>query len=295
MVDGTLALSIPGLFLTCVQYFNLVQLGRNFTADFGSCLLRLRAIELRLHRWGKAAGITDEDFATRLQERYNDQEIQFAYNACRQIKKQLMRAKEDSQEMLEDNQKPEELELVDEIQQLEICGPKTTRARRFQDKVKSGYQTTLHFGSQAAVRSKWALYKKPQLEGLLSTISEHVTTLETLFPQQELALVTTEARELEPKVIETLAPITKESDPLLANALQAEYKRQGFRYEHIEVMGHAAPHLGSVYSEVPKSEGQTVYSNLKFGGNARGQAGNIYGYNPQQATGPSSGSPVFDD
>ena len=96
-------------------------------------------------------------------------------------------------------------------------------------------------------------------------------------------------------MIETLAPITKESDPLLANALQAEYKRQGFRYENIEVMGHAAPHLGNVYSEVPKSEGQIVYSGLKYGGNARGQAGNIYGYNPQQAPGASSSSPVFRD
>lgn len=279
MVDGTLALSIPGLFLTCVQYFTLVQLGRNFKNDFGSCLLQLRAIELRLQRWGRAAGITDatsEDFVKNLQERHTPQEIEFAYNACKHIKKQLSRAQEDSQDIVDENPGQEMLELVDEVQQLEICGPPTARASRVVNKLKSGYHSSLRFATKATSRTQWALYKKVDLEKLLAVIGEHVTTLEKLFPEQEKALVVAEAKDMEPEVMEALAPVLDSKDPL-ANAIQGV--REGIRYEDIEVMGFANPHLGSVYNGAPQNEGSVVFKGLRYGDHASGQAGNIYNYN----------------
>lgn len=115
MVEGTLALSIPGLFLTCVQYFVLLQLGRNFEADFGSCHLQLRWIELRLQRWGRAAGITaettEEDFLKEFEHNHDQNEVNLVFDTLEQIDVQLSRARQDSQSILQKNRNPAESTL----------------------------------------------------------------------------------------------------------------------------------------------------------------------------------------
>ena len=281
MAEGTIALSIPGLFLTCVQYFTLVRLGREFTNDFGSCLLQLRATELRLHRWGRAAGITDErsgTFVKQLQNTYTPQEITFAHNACKQIAKQLRRAKEDSEDMMNMNHGPEEPDVADELQRMEICAPKASRASRALEGIKAGYERSLRLTNSAAVRGKWALYKKAELTTLLNVIGEHVSTLEKLFPQEQRTLATAEATSMEKEAIKALAPITITNDPILAEALKSEAPRKGFSWDNIKSKGHAAVHLGHHYRNVPDNEGRTSYDGIDSGDYSTVHAGNYYGY-----------------
>lgn len=295
MASGTIALSIPGLFLTCVQYFTLVRLGREFTNDFGSCLLQLRATEIRLHRWGRAAGITDEHsetFVKQLQHTYTPQEIDFAHNACRQIEKQLRRAKEDSEEMMDKNHGPEEPDVADELRRMEICEPKASRASRALQSVKDGYVQSLRATSKAAVRGKWALYKKKELTDLLTVIGEHVATLEKLFPQQERDLAAAEATKMEREAIKILASITTARDPFLAEALRAEAPRKGYSWDDIKISGHATVHLGNNRrTENPNAAGSS-WSNLTSDGYAVVHAGDNIGYETllpamQSAYGPN--------
>lgn len=280
MVDGTLALSIPALFLTCVQYLSLIQLGRDFEDDFGFCVLELRAIELRLVRWGKAVGITDEqseDFVRKLEQDYTTQEAKFAQDACKQIVKQLARAQEDSKDISELNGDSKELVLIDEAQQLEQVEKKVARASRVQAKLKSGYKKSFDVTSKVFVRAKWALYKKDQLSNLLAAINKHVAQLESLFPRQSPDLAAVEAKDMEPEVIQTLKPIADAMDPLLSRALQVEAGRQGFIFENLEANDNARVQWGNNYGQVPQTEGRQVYRGIRSGGNSISQAGNNYG------------------
>lgn len=158
MVEGTIALSIPGLFLTCVQYFVLIQFGRNFEADFGSCYLQLRWIELRLQRWGRAAGITaettEEDFLKEFAHNHNQDEVDLVFDTLEQIDVQLSRARQDSQNILQKNRNPTELELINEVEQLQICEPKVALAHRFVAKVKSTYDRHVRLGTKIATQSR---------------------------------------------------------------------------------------------------------------------------------------------
>ena len=278
------ALAIPGLFLTCLEYFKLARLAHDFKEDFGDCLLTLRATEIRLHRWGNAAGITDEHsetFVKQLQSKYPPQEIVFAHNACKQILKKLSRAKEDSQDIMDMNHgAAEELEreTVDELERMQICGPKASRASRVLKSVKSGYERSHQFTERTTVRGKWALYKKTELTALVATIGEHVTTLETLFPQKERELAAAEATQMDRDTIELMAPISIATDPILEKALQAEAPAKGFSWDKVRLSGYATGHYGNNYATQPENEVGASWNDLEAKDHANMHAGMNYGY-----------------
>lgn len=280
MAEGTIALSIPGLVLTCAQYFVLLELGRNFESDFGSSYLELQWIDLRIRRWSKAAGITNqnhEDFTRKFEAEHSQEEVDLAYDTWEQIAIQLQRAQEDSQRMLKHRRsKPEDLvPLVEELQ-LEACEPKTGRTNRFLKKLKASYEIPLQAGSKVVAQGKWAVYKKTQLDGLLKTIREHITALELILPEQESKLVAAEAAAMTDEVYEVLKPLAQDSDPLLANAMVGDGPRRGFIFEKIRMMERAKAHHGHNYDGVPTHEGLTIYRDVDLGGDVVQHAGNNY-------------------
>jgi hypothetical protein len=281
MAEGT-ALAIPGLFLTCVEYFKLARLSRDFTDDFGSCLLELRASEIRLHRWGNAAGITDErseTFVQQLQKNHTQDEIVFAHHACKVIAKRLGRAKDDSQEIMDMNRSgAEDLDVADEMQRLEISAPQASRASRALQHVKSGYERSLRFTNRAAVRGKWALYKKSELTGLIEVIGDHVSTLEKLFPQEERTLAAAEATSMDRDAIKVLAPITAKNDPILADALKAEAPRKGYSWDGIVTNGFATAHYGTIRKTDNPDAAGSSWSNMTTGDYAVVHSGDVIGY-----------------
>jgi len=56
---ATGVLALAGLFNNAVDCFEYLQLGRNFGKDFQTSLLKLDNARLRLSRWGKAAGLSE--------------------------------------------------------------------------------------------------------------------------------------------------------------------------------------------------------------------------------------------
>lgn len=280
MSGGNVALSIPGLVLTCAQYFVLLQLGRDFESDFGSSYLELQWIDLRIRRWSKAAGITNqnhEDFMRRFEAEHSQEDVDLAFDTWEQIAIQLQRAKEDSQRMLKHrNRKPEELETLVEEMQLDACEPKTGRTNRFLKKLKASYEVPLQAGSKVVAQGKWAIYKKTQLDGLLKSIRKHVTALELILPEQESKLVAAEAAAMTDEVHQVLKPLADESDPLLATAMVGDGPRRGFIYENIHMTEKARAHHGSNYDGVPTQEGLTVWRDVHLGGETFQHAGHNY-------------------
>jgi len=280
MAEGTVALGIPGLVLTCAQYFVLLELGRNFEPDFGSSYLELQWIDLRIRRWSEAAGITSqsqEEFTRRFEAEHTQEEVDLAYDTWDHIATQLERAQQDSQKMLKHRRsKPEELVTLVEELQLEACEPKKGRTNRFLKKLKTGYEVPMQAGSKVVAQGKWALYKKAQLDGLLSAIRGHITALELILPEQESKLVAAETAAMTDEVYEVLKPLAKESDPLLAAAMAGDGTRRGFIYEGTHMTDNAKAHNGSNYDGPPPVEGLTIYRDSHLGGNTISHNGNNY-------------------
>lgn len=285
MAEGTV-LAIPGLFLNCVEYFKLARLSRDFTKDFGSCLLQLRATEIRLYRWGKAAGITDErseTFVKQLQDTHTPEDIRFAHNACKQIAKLLSRAKEDSQDIMDMNRSPEDLDVVNELERLEIDAPEASRASRALKSVKVRYESSLRFANKAAIRGKWALYKKEELTALLTLVGGHVSTLEQLFPQQERCLAAEEATAMERDVFKTLSSVSKTSDPVLAEALRADAPRRGYSWDEIVTTGSATAHYGNNRRTENENAAGSSWTRMTSDGHSVVHAGDNIGYDTRLA------------
>ncbi|PSN68584.1 hypothetical protein BS50DRAFT_449903, partial [Corynespora cassiicola Philippines] len=54
-------LSLPGIFMSCVQCFELIQTGRNFDRDLIILTTKFSNQQLRFTKWGKACGFKSPD------------------------------------------------------------------------------------------------------------------------------------------------------------------------------------------------------------------------------------------
>src|ERR1700722_18996133 len=55
---------LAGLFSTCVDCFEYVQLGREFAKDYQTSELKLDILKTRMIRWGASVGVNDPATAT---------------------------------------------------------------------------------------------------------------------------------------------------------------------------------------------------------------------------------------
>jgi hypothetical protein len=269
------------MFLDCVQRIALIQLGNNFTSDFVSWHLQLRATEHRLRRWGKAAGILDEQstpFWKQPDAGDNSQRIREVCHALKQIAKQLSRAEEDSDEMLQFCDR-EELNLIDELEQLSLCESDAKEARQALKGLSSRYQSSVQMTREVIDRSIFALYRPDQLQRLLDAIGDHVHSLETFFSDRLSTLVAQEKRGLKPEAIQALAlgiQITLR-DPILASALEEALPKHS-RWEKITIKDNSHVQLGSRYSERRQEQGSSSWRDLIIGGYSDVHAGHTFGY-----------------
>jgi hypothetical protein len=64
---ATNLLILPGLFISCIQSFEIIQYGRAFESDHYTLTLRLDYIGVTLARWGKAVKIVGRNNITALE------------------------------------------------------------------------------------------------------------------------------------------------------------------------------------------------------------------------------------
>ncbi|KAK4627085.1 Heterokaryon incompatibility protein S [Fulvia fulva] len=286
-MSGTTALRIPGLFLTCVRYFELIQVARNPDSEIASCDLQLRGTELRLRRWGRAAGITDSaspELMTAL-EGFQEDEIKFAHDALEQIEAQLENAQRRSKPLIEGGSSlsstPTATEHINDAQHTQEDFNESELDRAL-NKLRAQYGKSLRFGEDSQKKTKWALHDSTMLKNLISTTSAHLADLEKLFTKDIDRLVSTEVAEMMNLPDQGLALYLKVMaaiDPPLQQASKPKLASSGRTYQDIDADGEANSHIGRRLKEASERDGQgDVFQRMKFGGKSKSHVGDSVGY-----------------
>ncbi|SPO06419.1 uncharacterized protein DNG_09109 [Cephalotrichum gorgonifer] len=288
--------SIPGVFKSCMDCFEYIQLARHFGDDFGFCLAQLEATQLQFTRWGKVMGLFDEPFdPDALYKRggsaWTEPEIKKAIRWIGLLHDKFEAAKKTSDEYaLEmEDEDPDVLLVPDQDQQLGNAQPPVRKLVFSMRKVTKARQK----GTTLRKKVKWALYTKSHFEMLIENITRLVDKITELFPnldEKQQGLAKEEVKEVEVESIPVLAKIlaTRKTDKLLDLAIKERVKAEGHVFRDIEIsMNKDGFHrMGNTYEnvEVVKSEPMT-FERIKIGGSGVSHAGHIF---TQTVTGQQS-------
>lgn len=111
---------IPGIFKSYVDCFQYIRLGKRFRRDFGFCLAKLEAAQVRLTRWGEPVGLLEDKVD--IKGPYKDTDIIKAYEWLNRIEAAFKEAKTLSDKYADSKKekgKDMELEPLDEENTLE--------------------------------------------------------------------------------------------------------------------------------------------------------------------------------
>ena len=188
----SLATALSGIFVSMVECFEYVELGRRFGKDFNKSQARLAALKLQITRWGISTGALPDPRTGRYRTVEVDAEVAAA------ALRLLTSIREDTIEVEKKSQKyggqPPSTSGVD----LAVLGLNDMDAPTAA--LSSG--TNVIFAKRVrgvSRRSKveWAVYEKKHFDRLLDDITENLGHLEKLLPQvaesqQELCRVEVE-------------------------------------------------------------------------------------------------------
>lgn len=243
----SLAGSISGSFVSIIQCFEYVQLGRNFGRDFSRCQTRLGALKLRLTRLAVAFGVLPDPRTGRVCK------VLITHEEAAQANRLVDSILQDMQEMEQKskryaNTRPQpspNSETFDICVAGELHGSQQALNQKTDDIVSKRLK-----GTSWTKLTKWALYEKRHLDILLTDISETLGLLETLFPtviEAQKALCAIEVKELqgnsqEAPALEMLRKASEENaDTLLTKAIRDAIVSRGKKhhYERTEVDGNS--------------------------------------------------------
>jgi hypothetical protein len=198
--------ALAGVFTSCVDCFQYVQLGRSFGDDFRKDRVRLDNQALRLTRWGQAVGIcgppdgTDPEHLPSLSIPPDeaDRLLHGAEEILEEIARLFVRAAKKCKRF-ESKATSEELELYNTAMEdntqsslhkwlQSLASRRRLRAKFRQTKATIGQVT------------RWALYDKEQFERFIDELKGFIDDLVELFPPQILeaqrTIVTYEVEEI---------------------------------------------------------------------------------------------------
>ena len=220
-------MGLAGLFSTCMQCFDYVQLGRAFGDDYGKCLLRLDAAKLRLSRWGEAVGIavTSQD---RKPVVLSPQEFHLAQSLLQQIQDSF----DDTEKISKRYRKHAEMEsstngvLAVYSEQSDL---------RPQEKQLHSQLRAIAFRRQQSTglvqKTRWALYEKKRFDSLIGDITDFVDKLINLFPvarESQTSICQAELRTItDEQDLVTLRAIARTDDEILQRGIEEELTRRG--------------------------------------------------------------------
>nr|OQO26703.1 hypothetical protein B0A51_06670 [Rachicladosporium sp. CCFEE 5018] len=286
------ALSVPGLFLTCVNYFELIQLGRNFKSDYATCAIRLEAAHIHLLRWGKAVDITNTEALQAKLAAYTEEDVDFAKDLLEEIKEKFERAEKDSGSFKKRAARnasastETDTEVLDPSAELQLASKEHITASKALTKIKHGYTEALNVVSGAHNRTRWALYQKKNLKALVDEVSGLVTELEKLFPdidpemtQREDQLARDEVATLDKTTLELLPALLENTDPCFTAAVKSVEKLRGLDIRDVSIDGDGIVHMGNKYAPNQPHDGGSSISigSLSVKGSANSHIGHSFG------------------
>lgn len=287
--------SIPGVFKSCIDCFEHVQLARHFGDDFGFCLAQLETTQLQFTRWGKVMGLFDEPFdPDALYKRggsaWTESEIKKAIRWIGLLHDKFEAAKKTSDEYaLEmEDEDPGVLLVLDQDQQLGEVQPPVRKLVFSMRKVTKARQE----GTAFLKKVKLALYTKSHFETLIENITRLVDKITELFPnldEQQQCLAKEEAKEVELESIPVLTKIlaTRKTDKLLSFAIKERVRAEGHKFRDIEIsMNKDGFHrMGNTYENVDVKSEPMTFERIKISGSGVSHAGHIF---TQTVTGQQS-------
>jgi hypothetical protein len=270
------ALSIAGLFKTCVDCFEYVHIGRNFGRDYQTSQIKLDIANVRLTRWGKAVNIYEDPKLG--DPNASDDHIQATKHTLAQILT-LFAATEKMSKGFKLGAKPSDLA---------VCDPSTDMEPMLlslHNKMRD-LAIRRQKGTSSKEKIVWALYKSKQFERLVEDITELVEGLENLFPAEESRrrLVTLEVEEIQDESsLVVLKEVANGVDTLLQEAANTAVVNLagGHSYRNMTAMDDARVRHGDEYADNALVQGfkgsSHSYDGVTARGNARVHSGNKYG------------------
>ncbi|PLB46002.1 hypothetical protein P170DRAFT_512601 [Aspergillus steynii IBT 23096] len=183
------AVGIAGIFTTCLECFDYIQLGRRFGQDFQTNQLVLSGLKLRLSRWGEAVHLyTDPQLG---HPTASEADLQLAKNTLYQILV-LMADSEKVSKKFDITARPGD-DLSDSTNNHRM----TANVAAMDDLMRK-QAARRQKGTSLVKITSWALHDKEHFSGLIENIAKLLDGLEQMFPAPEAqkSLAESEIREV---------------------------------------------------------------------------------------------------
>jgi len=251
-------IGLAGLFSTCMECFDYVQLGQAFGKDYGKCLLRLDAAKLRFSRWGEAAGIAS---TTQVSDRLHVSEKDF--RLAESLLQQIQDSFEDTEKLSKRYQKhailssPTSDALVVYDEQADLS-PQDLRLHSQLRAIASRRQKSTGLVQKA----RWALYEKKKLDAMIGDITEFVDKLVDLFPDVKKSQTPLCEKELstigDAQDLAQLKVVAGADDKVLQSCAEAEFARRGHIITDWKAEDHADVWIGDENASGVENRGHCV-------------------------------------
>ncbi|KAF9630680.1 putative small s protein [Lasiodiplodia theobromae] len=186
---------VISLLDTALGCFELVQIARSFDQDLNSHRIKLDIIQLRLSRWGEAAGFypssgsTSDSSTTDLAKAdgqsgaTNDRKL-LRITDEDQAKKLLQAIVDEFEGAQEDAEKmqPQQPQKAGGDGMIDPAKDLNSRTRTLRTELRAVLKRRWVGLVNVTHRVQWALYKKQQFDALVEGISNQISALEGLFP-----------------------------------------------------------------------------------------------------------------
>lgn len=269
---------LAGLFSTCMECFDYIQLGRAFGKDYGKCLLRLDAAKLRFSRWGEATGVAStSQVVDRLALPKED------FRLAESLLQQIHDLFEDTEKMSIRYQKHAALDSsISDA--LAVCDEEIDLS--LQDLQLHSQLRAITSRRQKSTglvqKARWALYEKKKLDTMISDITEFVDRLVDLFPdvkESQTPLCKSELYTIgDAQDLVKLKAIAGTDDQVLQSCAEAELARRGHVVTDWKAEDQTEVWIGDENGSGVESKGHRVSkfsasgsSKVRIGNNNKGQ------------------------
>ena len=264
--------SLAGLFTTCVDCFEYIQLGRQYGEMYQRSMLELRVLQLRLSTWSCAVN--------QIQPQATARDIEIVKHILADIINLFSRAENLSGEcevgvnhdtLPSRNGAPE-------------FGPEIQTISRLSTGLKELALRRQH-RTKFIQKAKWALYKHRDFQYLIDHVTRHVESLEALFASakdcwRQLSLENADTFRNDPAV-GLLEASAQPVDPVFTAAIKEVIAGgRGHTFLGNSVTDHAMAQVGDLVGVDYAGAfigGKHRYENNKVSGNAKVFCGNTYG------------------
>ncbi|KAF2679237.1 hypothetical protein K458DRAFT_422453 [Lentithecium fluviatile CBS 122367] len=286
---------IPGIFKSSVDCFQYIRLGQRFGKDFGFCLAKLEAAQVRLTRWGEPIGLLEDKVD--IKGPYRDEDIIKAYEWLGQIEAAFEEAKAISAKYADSKKKKGkdmDLEPLDEEQTLE---PGSSIKSLVVSLRSISRERQRHFSLPRKIT--WALYGKDSFDSLIEELVTLISNLVELFPSNRHRLeelCKQEVSGLKEESVLSLVEVLRNDDgklkntddEILSSAIATHIGSHRLEFRHVKVEGDGIHRFGDEYGFGSGAKpGNLKVDGMDIKGDGHTHAGHVF-YGQQGAQGMRS-------